>query len=32
MPIINVEIMKTEEERERCDSSCVVMRSSNSKV
>ena len=32
MPIISVEIMKIIEERERYDSRCVVMRSSNSKV
>ena len=25
MPIISVEIMKTIDERERCDTSCVVM-------
>ena len=32
MPITGVEIMKTINERERCDTSCVVMRWSNSKV
>ena len=32
MPIISVEIMKTIDERERCDTRCVVMRWSNSKV
>ena len=32
MPIISVEIMETIDERERCDSRCVVMISSNSKV
>ena len=32
MPIISVEIMKTIDERERCDKMCVVMRWSNSEV
>ena len=32
MPIISVETMKTIDERERCDTSFVVMRWSNSKV
>ena len=32
MPIISVEIMETIDERERCDSRCVAMRSSNSKM
>ena len=32
MPITGVEIMKTINERERCDTSCAVMRWSNSKV
>ena len=32
MSIIRVEIMKTKDERERCDTKCVVMRWSNSKV
>ena len=32
MPIISVEIMKTIDERDRCDTKCVVMRWSNSKV
>ena len=32
MPIISVEIMETIDERERCDTRCVVMRWSNSEV
>ena len=32
MPIISVEIMKTIDERERCDTRCVAMRWSNSEV
>ena len=32
MPIISVEVMETIDERERCDTRCVVMRWSNSKV
>ena len=32
MPIISVEIMKTIDERETCDTRCVAMRWSNSKV
>ena len=32
MPIISVEIMRTIDERERCDTRCVVMRWSNSEV
>ena len=32
MPIISVEIMKTIDERERCDTRCVVVRRNNSKV
>ena len=32
MSIISVEIMKIIDERERCDSRCVVMRWSNSEV
>ena len=32
MSIISVEIIKTIDERERCDSRCVVMRWSNSEV
>ena len=32
MPRISVEIIKTINEREKCDSRCVVMRWSNSKV
>ena len=32
MPIISIEIMKTIDERERCDTRCVVMRWSNSEV
>ena len=32
MTIISVEIMKTINERERCDTRCVVMRGSNSEV
>ena len=32
MLIISVEIMKTIDERERCDTRCVVMRWSNSEV
>ena len=32
MPIISVEIVKTINARERCDTRCVVMRWSNSKV
>ena len=32
MPIISVEIMKIIDERERCDTGCVAMRWSNSKV
>ena len=30
MPIMSAEIMKTIQERERCDTRCVVMRWSNS--
>ena len=32
MPIISVKIMKAIDERERCNTTCVVMRWSNSKV
>ena len=32
MPIISVEIVKTIDEREKCDTRCVVMRWSNCKV
>ena len=32
MPVISVEIMKTIDERERCDTKCVPVRWSNSKV
>ena len=32
MPIITVELIKTIDETERCDKSCVVIRWSNSKV
>ena len=32
MPIISVEIMKTIDERERCDTKCAAMRWSNSEV
>ena len=32
MPIISVEITKKIDERERCDTRCVVMRLSNSEV
>ena len=32
MSIISKEIMKTIDERERCDTRCVVMRWNNSKV
>ena len=32
MPIISVEIMKTIDEREKCDTRYVVMRWSNSEV
>ena len=32
MSIINVDIMKTIDERERCDTRCVVMRWGNSEV
>ena len=32
MPIISVEIMKIIDEKEQCDTSCVVMRWSNSEV
>ena len=32
MPIISVEIMKIIDEREKCDTKCVVMRWSNSEV
>ena len=32
MPIISVEIIKTIDERERCDTRCVVMGWSNSEV
>ena len=32
MPIIIVEIMKTIDERERCDRKCVVMRWSDSEM
>ena len=32
MSITSVEIMKTIDERERCDTMCVTMRWSNSKV
>ena len=32
MPIISVEIMRTIDERERCDTRCVVMRWSNNEV
>ena len=32
MPIISVEIMKTIDERQRCDIRCVVIRWSNSKA
>ena len=32
IPIISVEIMKTIDERERCDTKCAAMRWSNSEV
>ena len=32
MPMISIEIMKTIDGRERCDTTCVVMRWSNSNV
>ena len=32
MPIISVEIMKTIDEVERCDTGCILMRWSNSEV
>ena len=32
MPISGVEIMKTIDERERCDARCIEMRWSNSEV
>ena len=32
MMIVSVEIMKIIDERERCDTSCVVMKSSNREV
>ena len=32
MSIISVEIMKTIDERERCDTRCVVMRRSNNEM
>ena len=32
MPITSVEIMKTIDNRERCDKRCLVMRLSSSKV
>ena len=32
MPIISVEIMKIIDERERCDTRCVVMRQSNNEA
>ena len=32
MPIISLEIMKIIDEKEKCDTKCVVMRWSNSKV
>ena len=32
MPIINAEIIKPRDDKERCDKSCVVIRSSNSEV
>ena len=32
MPIIRVEIIKTIDERERCDTKCVAMRWSNREV
>ena len=32
MPIISVEIMKTIDERERCDTRCVIVRWTNSKA
>ena len=32
MPIIRVEIIKTIDERERCDTRCVAMRWSNSEA
>ena len=32
MMIVSVEIMKIIDERERCDTSCVVMKWSNSEV
>ena len=32
MPIIRVEIMKIIDERERCDTRCVLMRWSNNEV
>ena len=32
MPIISVEIMKIIDEREKCDTRCVVMRWSNSSI
>ena len=32
MPIISVEIMKIIDEKEKCDTKCIVMRWSNSEV
>ena len=32
MPIISLEIMKIIDEKEKCDTKCVVMRWSNSEV
>ena len=32
MPIISIEVMKTIDQRERCDTRCVVMRWGNSEV
>ena len=32
MPIISVEIMKTIDERERCETRCVVVRWNNNEV
>ena len=32
MPIISVKIMKTIDEREKCDTRCLVVRGSDSKV
>ena len=32
MPIISVEVLKTINQRERCDTSCTVMRLSKSEV